>query len=443
MFRFAAALATVVALAAASAAQARKPIVAYVDATTHKLAMYDADTGTALTPPDITITSTPGFQDSMAMSFDGRYVFYVGSDDKLHLFDRTGAGTAVSLPGIDIYAKPTGLTVSNTGLLAFDDNVNGPAVVYNSATGSFLDVGLPDPNADRQSHLSGDGHFLATTCNGNAMTCPADNGGHAEPFVQDIPGATDTALPFGLGGGLDDNDKEHPCINGDGSLVGFDVNEGGVVGKQIELYDRTGGALLSITGLNSANDDTHCVLDASGSYIGLITNNNEFEIFDRAAGAFLTLPDNIKAIFNPVSFVAPFPPPAGPGGGGPGGGSSTVPDTTKPKAGKSFKKRYGLAGALAHGLLGRVKSNEDGTASATATISAGSAKHFHLAKNVKVASGKAKLRAGRSAKLRLKFTRKAKRRLAHARRVALTIAITVKDAAGNATRLRVKTTLKR
>jgi hypothetical protein len=334
--------------------------------------------------------------------------------------------------------------VSNTGLVAFDNQVNGPAVVYNSTTGSFLDIGLPDPNANRQSHLSGDGHFLATTCNGNAMTCPADNGGHSQPFVQDIPGATDTGNPpFGLGGGFDANDKEHPCINGDGSLVGFDVNEGGVVGKQIELYDRTGGALLSITGLNSPDDDTHCVLDASGSYIGLINNNNEFKIFDRAAGAFLTLPDDVKAIFNPVSFVAPFPPPAGPGGGGAGGGPGSVPDTTKPKAGKSFKKHYGLAGALAHGLLGRVKSNEDGTASATATISARSAKHLHLAKNVKVASGKAKLRAGRSAKLRLKFTRKAKRRLAHARRVALTITITVKDVAGNATRLKAKTTLKR
>jgi hypothetical protein len=418
----------------AARAEARKPIIAYVDGTTHKLAMYDAETGTALTPPPVTITSTPGFQDAMAMSFDGRFVFYVGSDDKLHLYDRTGSGSAVPLSGIDIYTKPTGLAVSNNGLLAFDNNVNGPAVVYDSATGAFVDTGLPDPNADRQSHLSGDGHFLATTCNGNAMTCPADNGGHSQYFVQDLVGRTDTANPpFGFGGGFDADDKEHPCINGDGSIVGADVNEGGTVGKQVEIYDRTAGSLITPMGLNSAGDDTHCVLSQGPAYIGLQTGG-EFKVFERSSNSFLTLPANIKAIINPVSFVMPFPPPSSTGGTP--APPSTIPDRTAPLAKKHFRKRYGLAGALKHGLLGTVTSNEAGSAAGTATIirSATAAKV--------VARGSARLRAGRPAKLRLKFTRRAKRQLAHARRVPLTIRITVKDLAGNATRITLKTLLR-
>jgi hypothetical protein len=117
-----------------------------------------------------------------------------------------------------------------------------------------------------------------------------------------------------------------------------------------------------------------------------------------------------------------------------------VPDRTPPRVlHRHFRKSYGLASALAHGLVGSITSSEAGTASATATTSRSTAKRQ---KALKVAHGSARLKAGRAAQLRLKFTRAAKRRLAHATRVALTIRITVKDAAGNATRVTVKATLK-
>lgn len=433
----------------AGAAAARKPIVAYVDATTHKLALFDTETGSDLVPPDITTTSTLGFQDPMAMSFSGRYVFYVGADDKLHLFDRSGAGRDVPLPGIDIYAKPTGLSVSDNGLLAFDDNVNGPARVYDSTAGSFVNTGLDDMNnRNRQSHLSGDGHFLATTCNSGAAGCPQDSGGQSQLFVQDLTARTDTANPpFDLGNALSADDKEHPCINGDGSLVGADVNEGGAVGKQIEVYDRTAKTLLALIGLNSAGDDVHCVMSADGAYIGLISGT-EFKVYDRASGSFLTLPPQLQAIFNPISFVAPYPP-ASPGG--PGGSSSPPPggtqDRTPPRAQDRFGKRYALRRALAHGLAGTLLSNELGSATATAFLSGSLAKHLGLTSRarppLKVAAGSVRLVAGRRAKLKLAFTRKARRRLAKGRRVPLTIKIVVKDGAGNATRLSTRTTLVR
>ncbi len=454
MLRLASLLFAVLALALAGAAQARKPIVAYIDQTTHKLALYDAETGANLTPPSITITSTPGFQDAMAMSFDGRYVFYAGSDDKLHLFDRSGAGSAVPLPGIDIYAKPTGLSVSNTGLVAFDNNVNGPAVVYDSASGSFVDSGLDSStNHSRQSHLSGDGHFLATTCNDLAPACPVDSGGHSQLFVQDIPGKADTANPpFDLGNSLDGVDKEHPCINNDGSLVGADVNEGGTVGKQVEIYNRSLGSLVTPPGLNSAAnvDDVHCVMSQGAAYIGLISDN-EFKVYEMSSASFLMLPADIKAISNPISFVMPFPPPPPPPAAGPPPPSAGAPDTAAPRVlSKRFRKSYGLAGALKHGLLGRITSSEDGRASASATITRGAARHLGLAaakrrskRPVKVAAGSVRLHAGHPAKLRLRFTRRARRKLAHTRRVKLIIRLTVKDAAGNATHASVRTTLKR
>src|SRR3954454_9678114 len=95
--------------------QARKPVIAYVDRNTSKLAFYDAETGAALPAPDITVPA--GLLYPYAVSFDGRYVFFGSADKRLHLLDRV-TGTQIPLPGIDIYTgatdKPTGLTVSDT-----------------------------------------------------------------------------------------------------------------------------------------------------------------------------------------------------------------------------------------------------------------------------------------------------------------------------------------
>ena len=72
---------------------------------------------------------------------------------KLHLLDRA-TNAQVPLPGIDVYANPGSLSVSNTGRIAFDDNGNGPALVYESATGQFVETGLAAANGHRQTRLS-------------------------------------------------------------------------------------------------------------------------------------------------------------------------------------------------------------------------------------------------------------------------------------------------
>ena len=101
--------------------------------------------------------------------------------------------------------------MSNTGLVAFDNDGSGPAVVYNSA-GQLVATGLTDGH--RQPRLSGDGRFLATTC---ASSCVADHGLGASPYVQDLAGPSDTGFPNDAG-----FDEANPCIDADGSLVGLD-----------------------------------------------------------------------------------------------------------------------------------------------------------------------------------------------------------------------------
>ena len=148
----------------------------------------------------------------------------------------------MALPGVDVYMNPGGLTVSNTGLIGFDDNGNGPAVLYDSGAGSFVETGLDAMNGHRQTRLSGDGRFLATTC---VTGCEVDLGGDASAYVQDLTAKADTGFPDDLTG-ADDEDEEHPCVNADGSLVGVDITN--PMQRDIFLYDRAAGRARSAAG---------------------------------------------------------------------------------------------------------------------------------------------------------------------------------------------------
>ena len=134
-------------------------------------------------------------------------------------------------PAVDKYANPDSLSVSDTGLIAFDDDGTGGAVVFNSATGQFVDTGLPPVNnGHRQPQLSGDGRFLATTCDDTAATCVTPASG-VDAYVQDLTTRTDTG--FSQNGALD---EQRPCIDGDGSLVGFD--RGALGDHDVYVFDR-------------------------------------------------------------------------------------------------------------------------------------------------------------------------------------------------------------
>ena len=239
------ALALALLLLTAPAASAREPVISYIDAG-GTFRLWDEELNAEVTPPLPVPANFIGFRH--AISQNGRYVFFNDADKKLHLLDRT-TGTQVPLPGIDVYANPGGLTVSDGGLVGFDDNGNGPALIYRSETGQFVDSGLGAANGHRQTRLSGDGRFLGTTC---VTNCIVDLGSDANPYVQDLGTMLDTAFP-------DDDgvDEEHPCLDGDGSLFGIDKRRSStVMERDIFLFDRSVSppAPVAIPGANDAVD---------------------------------------------------------------------------------------------------------------------------------------------------------------------------------------------
>jgi hypothetical protein len=313
-------------LAAPAAAAAREPVISYVDQD-GVFRLYDEQTEAEVEPPPpVPVANAATFR--YGISLDGRYIVFTDSGKKLHLLDRA-TNTELTLPGIDVYAGnpqgPQNLTVSNTGLIAFDNNNNGPAVVYNTATGAFVEVGLAADNGHRQTRLSGDGRFLATTCVDGCVAITSDG---ADPFVQDLTNKTDTSFPFDA-----TRDEEHTCINGDGSFVGYDRAVGMTIQKNIFLYDRNEGALVALdSAVNDADEDeVRCILDSSADHIGFTNQNGieTFQVFEQSTDKFLMLPADKE--FNEFSlFSEPYSPPAPPPPPPPCCGPA--PDVTKPVA---------------------------------------------------------------------------------------------------------------
>lgn len=318
------ALALAVLLLAPSAALAREPIISYVDET-GTFRLYDEELEAEIDPPPPVPAGFLGFR--YGMSLNGRYIVF--NDDpaprKLHLLDRA-TNTRVPLPGIDVYTNPGALTVSNTGRIGFDENGNGPALVYDSATHAFLDTGLAPDNGHRQTRLSGDGRFLGTTCVLDCVVDFAGDGG-ARPYVQDLGSKADTGFPNDINA-----DEEHVCVDDDASLVGFDKRASAAdMEKNIFLFDRSVSPpqAVALPGLNEANKrEDFCVIDAAGDHIGFFYDNTAFRVYRRATQSLLSLPPD-KEFGTSSLFSAPYSPPQ------PGGGNTTPPpppprDVTKP-----------------------------------------------------------------------------------------------------------------
>ncbi|MEA2375588.1 MAG: hypothetical protein QOD53_2051 [Thermoleophilaceae bacterium] len=305
------------ALISCAPAFARKPIIAYVPpadgnpaATTGPLTFYDAELATNVPAPALTVAIL-GAIPRFSVSLHGRYVVYDDPTPQVRLFDRA-TGSEVPLPGLEGEA-PRALSVSDTGLIAYDDNNNGPAQLYDSVTKSAVDPNLtPDDatptNGHRQSHLSGDGRFLATSCLTHCVK--TDTGDDSDPdlYVQDLTTSppSDTAFPDSLAGTA--KNDEHPCISSDGSLVGDDIASGG--NRDIFLFDRSQSppAIVDLTGLNGTTDDHDCVLSFGGAYVGFYREGVGMKVFERPSASFLDLPQAIVDTSR-IWFSTPYTPP--------------------------------------------------------------------------------------------------------------------------------------
>jgi N-acetylneuraminic acid mutarotase len=279
-------------------ALARRPVVAYVDPQ-GQFALYDSETGTDLAAPALPANLT-----RFATSLGGQYVVYVDPATKtIHLFDRL-AHAEVPLPGIDVDDDPGNVTVSDSAVIAFDHNSNGPARVYDARAGQFADTGIVafdiavDPvfvAGHRQTHISGDGRFLATTCQDHCIT---DSGGEPDLYVQDLTSRQNFAMPNDQPVA---QDAEHPCVSGDGGLVGTDLtnfNPTSSAQRDVVLYDRVGGGPLPTPNV-PAVDDVKCALDSGGQHIGIGDQQDHLRLYDRLAGAFVALPSKVG---NPAWF---------------------------------------------------------------------------------------------------------------------------------------------
>jgi len=291
----AALIAALIACLLPATALARKPVISYVDGG--QLRLYDAELGTDAALP-VPVADAAQFR--YGMSLDGRFVAYTDANKDIHLLDRH-TNQELPLPGIDVYPTPSFLTASNSGLVAFDNNANGPAVVYNALEQQFVPTGFAADNGHRQTKLSGTGEYLATTC-GPVNDCVVDLGMDSNPYVQNLIQGMDAGLPDNP-----DTDEEDPCINRDGRLVGWHGgNPTAGDQKDVLIYDQVTDAFLNLPGLNHpADDDTFCRLDANGDYIGFEGENAGFTLYERATAQFVPLPDrpfNTRSTFSsPIS----------------------------------------------------------------------------------------------------------------------------------------------
>lgn len=278
----------------ADAAGPPRPVISFVDANGFHL--FDLQKKKEIKRPPVPVANAATFR--YGMSLDGRFVVYTDAGKKLHLLDRFN-GQERPLPGIDTSTNPGNLTASDAGLIAFDDNGNGPTKVYDSKARKFVDVGFSAANKQRQPKFSGNGRYLATTCLDGDKCVKKLSAANSDPFVQDVVNRVDT----GFGGAVAMRDSEHPCMNDDGSLIALDRQSPNANSpRDVFLYRRKTAQLVSLP-MDPNAPETFCKMDATGNYIGWLFNNQEIRVLDRARNRFLGLPAGVDTMSALVSSV--------------------------------------------------------------------------------------------------------------------------------------------
>jgi hypothetical protein len=278
----------------ADAAGPPRPVVSFVDANGFHL--FDLQKKKEIKRPPVPVANAATFR--YGMSLDGRFVVYTDAGKKLHLLDRFN-GQERPLPGIDTSNNPGNLTASDAGLIAFDDNGNGPTKVYDSKARRFLDVGFSAANKQRQPKLSGNGRYLATTCLDGAKCVKKLSDASSDPFVQDLKTRTDT----GFNGAVAMRDAEHPFLNDDGSLIGLDrPSPNANSPRKVFLYKRKTATQITLD-VEPNDTITNGVMDPTGNYVGALFNNQAIKVLDRARNVFLGLPAGVDTMSELVSSV--------------------------------------------------------------------------------------------------------------------------------------------
>jgi hypothetical protein len=134
---------------------------------------------------------------------------------------------------------------------------------------------------------------------------------------------------------------------------------------------------------------------------------------------------------------------AGGGGGGSGGGVTPRDSTSPGISAAALAGKPKLGTALKKGFDASLTTTEGGAVTIQAKVSGKDAKGLKLAATKIAASGRSTAPGAGKHKVRLRFTKKAQKKFRRARKLKLTLAIVVVDAAGNRGTKTAKVTLKR
>ncbi|MDP9227823.1 MAG: hypothetical protein M3M99_02075, partial [Actinomycetota bacterium] len=90
-------------------------------------------------------------------------------------------------------------------------------------------------------------------------------------------------------------DEEDPCIDGGGVLSGW--HKSNPVKKDVFIFDRIAGTFVNLPNLNTAGaDETFCVLDAAGDYVGFARENVDgLQLYQLSSASLVPLPASVEA----------------------------------------------------------------------------------------------------------------------------------------------------
>jgi hypothetical protein len=142
-----------------------------------------------------------------------------------------------------------------------------------------------------------------------------------------------------------------------------------------------------------------------------------------------------------VEMEPPKPPEQPSGGTPPPGGTTATLDTTKPLV-KFLLRVQRLRRILKKGYVVNFSTNEPGSATVDLFAEGKDAKGAAVRRK-RVAHGAIKYTTAGKERVVAKFTKKAKRAFAKRRKLRLLVVLTVKDQAGNTTKLQKRVTFKR
>ena len=214
-------LATAVVAAAAlllpaAPSAARKPVIAYVDPASGVFSLYDAETETSPAAPAL-----PNGIARYAMSSNGRFVVFEDPATRRPAPARPHGGRRGRAAGHRRLREPAVADGLRHGLIAFDDNGNGPARVYDSARAPSSRRAFRRATATARRALSADGNRLATTCLGGLARAVRGRprrrrrGVRAGPRPRHRHRASPTTWRSPT------RRENRPCLDGDGSVVGL------------------------------------------------------------------------------------------------------------------------------------------------------------------------------------------------------------------------------